>query len=107
MLDLSNEIQVARPGPLWSCPWKQLGKLATLCCSGVAASTIHGEPGISLVVVSSKALAMSATLNHRRIQRLSSSPGRSPCLGPPRNRMWGFPPSGSSADVSCDRLVIV
>src|SRR5271156_936298 len=36
-----------------------------------------------------------------------SSPGRSPSLGPPRNRMWGFPPSGSSADVSCGCLLIV
>jgi len=37
---------------------------------------------------------------------LLSSPGWLPSPGPLRNRMWGFPPSGSSADVSCGRLVI-
>ena len=35
-----------------------------------------------------------------------SSPGRSPRPGPPRNRTWRFPPSGSSVDVSCGTRTI-
>ena len=48
-----------------------------------------------------------ANLRILDIEELLSSPGRLPGPGPHRNRMWGFPPSGSSADGSCGRAVIV
>ena len=89
-------------------------------CSGFrSASRVVSESGreesATAIVAAVELLALSkafapetsATTAIKRAITLLSSPGRSPCLGPPRNRMWGFPPSGSSADVSCGRLLIV